>query len=383
MPDFANSSVLPATSQADPHLSGAIGIARVLCILGIVYVHAWTGLGGEELSRANETTQGLLRWALIELLGRSSVPLLSIISGYLVVRSISGRGMGAFLAGKARTILAPMVLWNAIAIVFVSGAAWLGLIYAPVPNTWWWTIDELFCLASPDDINVQMPFLRDLFVCMVAAPLLIRLPGWALAMLALVAVIWSISGYSFILLLRPSILVFFIHGIAARRYDLAAWVASRPIVFVALAYAGFALLQVWLETVGGDRGVNNPLLLSSIDLAMRFTTAMFFWSLAWRLANSRFANLLLRLEPYVFLLFCSHLIMMWLGGPLIGKLTGPLGSPLYPVFLVMQPVLVLGATILLARRLNALGAPAARLLSGGRLATGGRSGRSKSSAALC
>jgi hypothetical protein len=56
------------------HLSASIGIARVLCIMGIVYVHAWTGLAGSDLIRLNDTTQGMLRWGLIELLGRSSVP---------------------------------------------------------------------------------------------------------------------------------------------------------------------------------------------------------------------------------------------------------------------------------------------------------------------
>ena len=145
--------------------------------------------------------------------------------------------------------------------------------------------------------------------------------------------------------------------------------ASRPLVIVAGAYALFAALQVWLETIGVDRGVDNPVLLTSADLMMRFTTALFFWSIAWRLAKSRLARPLLRFEPYVFLMFCSHLIMMWLGGPVIGKLTGPLGSPLYPLFLVAQPVLVMGATVLLGRGLKALGPSTAKLLSGGRLSS--------------
>ncbi len=361
---------LPAApSKPDPRLSAAIGIARVLCILGIVYVHAWTGLAGGDLVKLNETPQGLLRWGLIELLGRSAVPLLSIISGWLVAASLARRPWRTFALSKARTILAPMVLWNALAMVLVSGAAWVGWIRAPMPTAWWWTIDELLCLASPNDINVQMPFLRDLFVCMMAAPLLLRLPSWALGVVTALAVAWNVSGLSFVLLLRPSILLFFIVGMLARRHDLAAWMASRPIVIVASAYALFAALQVWLETIGVDRGVDNPVLLTSVDLMMRFTTALFFWSIAWRLAQSRLAGPLLRFEPYVFLMFCSHLIMMWLGGPLIGKLTGPLGSPLYPLFLVAQPVLVMGATVLLGRGLTALGPSTAKLLSGGRLSS--------------
>lgn len=347
----------------------------MLCILGIVYVHAWTGLPGGDLASLNDTPQGILRWALIDLLGRGAVPLLSVISGWLVAASLIKRGWRSFLPAKARTILLPMVLWNALAILLVSGAGRLGWIQAPMPTTLWWTIDELFCLASPNDINVQMSFLRDLFVCMALAPLLVRLPGWALGLAAVATLAWSVSGFAFILLLRPSILLFFIAGILARRHDLAAWAATQPMIVTGGAYTLLAAVQIWLETVGIARGVDNPLLLSSVDLTMRGVTALFFWSIAWRLANSRFAGALLHLEPYVFLMFSAHLIMIWLGGPLIGQLTGPLGAPLYPVFLIVQPLLVLGATLLLGRMLAATFPSLATVLSGGRLKPATRVGR--------
>lgn len=330
-------------------------------------MHAWTGLVGSDLIKLNETPQGMLRWSLIELLGRSSVPLLSIISGWLVAASLAKRDWKSFLGGKARTILAPMVLWNALAIMLVSGAAWLGWIQAPLPTTWWWTIDELLCLATPDDINVQMSFLRDLFVCMALAPLLVRLPNWALGLIAMLTIGWVLSGLSLLVLLRPSILLFFIFGILARRHDLAAQMALRPIILVASAYVVFATALVWLQTVGEARGIKDPTLLLSVDLLMRFTTALFFWSIAWRLADTRFGQWVLRFEPYAFLMFCSHLIMIWLGGPFIGQWTGTMGSPLWPVFFLAQPLLVLGATLLLGRALNAISPAAATLLSGGRL----------------
>ena len=350
-------------------LSASIGIARVLCILGIVYVHAWTGLVGSEIIKLNDTPQGLLRWSLIELLGRSSVPLLSIISGWLVAASLAKRGGWSFLGGKARAILAPMILWNALAIMFVSGAAWLGWIQAPLPTTWRWTIGELLSLTSPNDINVQMSFLRDLFICMAVAPLLVRLPNWALGVIAAITVGWVISGFSFILLLRPSILLFFVMGILARRHDLAVWMASRPIAMVGGAYAIMAAALIWLETRGEQHGINAPTLLVSMDLVMRFSTALFFWVIAWRLADTRAARLILRFEPYAFLMFCSHLIMIWLGGPFIGQWTGTMGSPFYPAFLLAQPFLVLGATLVLGRALNAISPAAATLLSGGRLSS--------------
>ena len=71
--------------------SDAISIARVICILGVVYVHAWTGLNGHDLEIARGTPQENLRWLLMEIFGRSAVPLLGVISGWLVGGSSSAR----------------------------------------------------------------------------------------------------------------------------------------------------------------------------------------------------------------------------------------------------------------------------------------------------
>ncbi|MDI1295061.1 MAG: acyltransferase, partial [bacterium] len=92
-----------------------------------------------------------------------------------------------------------------------------------------------------------------------------------------------------------------------------------------------------------------------------------FWRLSWMLAASPARGALLRIEPYVFFLFCAHLILIWLGGPVLGALFGRLGSPLYPVYLVAQPILVLIAVVAIGTVLGHLLPGLARLLSGGRL----------------
>src|SRR3546814_2161390 len=60
----------------------------------------------------------------MELLGRSAVPLLGMISGWLVAGSASHRTYGAFIGGKTRTILLPMLLWNLLALLIISGGAY-------------------------------------------------------------------------------------------------------------------------------------------------------------------------------------------------------------------------------------------------------------------
>lgn len=351
-------------------LSGAIGVARVISILGIVYVHAWTGLPGWALANSDHTIQGALRWTLMELLGRSAVPLLGMISGWLVASSAAARPYPQFVTGKVRTILLPMVLWNLIAILLVSSAAFAGLLAAPrpplSPAALPWFANELFSFTRVNHINVQMPFLRDLFVCMLAAPFLVRLSNRWLIAVAVTAAIWSISGEFLYLLLRPAILLFFVSGILVRRSGLERLVTAWPIWAAAAPFAALVLLRILLA-VATTFNNDLPHLRIALDLVLRFAAALAFWRIAWAVAGSRFAPAVLRAEPFMFLMFCCHLILIWFGGPTIGTLTGPLGSPLYPAFLIAHPLLLLAASIAVGMALVRVAPGAAKLLSGGRL----------------
>ena len=345
--------------------SDGIAIARVICILGVVYVHAWTGLSGHDLEILRGTPQESLRWGLMEIFGRSAVPLLGLISGWLVEGSSRTRDWTSHVGRKARTIFLPMVLWNVLAILFVSGAAKLLGLSAPTPQSTGWMMEELFIVSRNPDINVQMPFLRDLFLCMIAAPLFVRLPGRLLLMIAVVAVVAQIMGWGPPVLMRPSILFFFVMGIIARREGLADRVAALPWAVAAPPFLVLMAAQLYfsLHPSPGGPGLG----LAVLDMAVRVAAAMFFWRLAWLLAASPARGLLLRIEPYAFFLFCSHLILIWLGGPLLGLLFGKMGSPLYPAYLLVQPLLVLVAVVLLGSLLSRAAPGLARLLSGGRL----------------
>jgi len=359
-------------SVRDPRLSAAICIARVLGIAGIVYVHGWTGLAWADLTAIDGSPQGIFRWTLMEFLGRSAVPLLSIISGWLVAGSALKRSYAAFLTGKARALLLPMILWNAIAIVLVSGAAHIGWINGPHVRSTWWVIDELFCLATPNDINVQMAFLRDLFVCMVFAPLLVRLPNWALAGVMAWMAFWTISWLQSPMLLRPMIALFFVGGVLAQRIGFErralafSWAAVLAPLIVMIP------LKIWLTTQGDHVGDAHPHLMVVLDIAARAAASLLLWKLAWALAGQALAGhagaaRLLRAERYAFLMFSSHLVLIWTFGPAIGSVTGPAGSPLYPAYLVLQPLLAFGGAVLIGQGLIRFWPAAAEVLSGGRL----------------
>jgi hypothetical protein len=269
----------------DAHLSRAIAMARVICILGIVYVHAWTGRNGHDLQMLDHTSQGMLRWALIELMGRSSVPLLSMISGWLVAPSIARRGRGIFWQASCGPCLSRWSCGTRWRLCWCRGRRWQGWIYAPQPVSVWWVVNELLCLITPDDINVQIPFLRDLFLCMLAVPLLVRRSDRALLGVAGFALVWSLAPVWVPVLLRPSILLFFVaawwRGAMGLRHG---WGRAAGAGGLALCRHGRRQDLAGGERAGGGPG--DQVFLSGIDLVMRGATAIFFWALAWRLAES-------------------------------------------------------------------------------------------------
>ncbi|HUD27421.1 MAG TPA: acyltransferase, partial [Novosphingobium sp.] len=252
MPEIASESA----ERTARRRSDSIRIARVVCIAGVVYVHAWTGLDGHSLELARGTPQEILRWVLMEVFGRSAVPLLGLISGWLVAGSSRTRDWRSHISRKARTILLPMVLWNVLAIILVSGAAWQLGLAAPIPQSARWLAEEVFILTRPPDINVQMPFLRDLFLCMVLAPLLVRLPTRALAALAVLAGACHVLGIGPPVILRASILMFFTIGIIARRQDLAERVTQWPAALVFLPFAVLMPMHLYIS-VGDVRPFDN------------------------------------------------------------------------------------------------------------------------------
>lgn len=354
-------------SSKDVSTREAIQIARVLCILGIVYVHAWTGLTAEQIGALDRTPQGVLRWVLIELVGRSAVPLLGAISGWLSGPSAAKRSYGAFVGVKARTVLAPMILWNAIAIALVSGFAHWGALKAPVPAGIGEALDWIGCVTQPNPINVQISFLRDLFLCMCAAPLLTRLPDRWLWALWVMAVAWSISGWTVYLLLRPQILVFFLSGMMARRHRTAERIARWPLVGCVLPYLLLLPGKVMLASRDDAWLQAHVVAADALDLPLRFAAALAVWRVALALATTTAGRRIIAAERYAFLLFCCHLVLIWLLGPVIGLATGRMGTPGYMPFLLLQPLLALGGTMAIGQALLLVSRPAAKLLSGGRL----------------
>src|SRR3546814_2085894 len=106
------------------------------------------------------------------------------------------RSYGQFVGGKAKSLLLPMVLWNLTTLAFVVAFAHFGQLKAPQPGFGLQPLlREILHLQAPGEINVQNAFLRDVFVCMMIAPLLVRLPSIALGAMLAGVFAWCIEGW--------------------------------------------------------------------------------------------------------------------------------------------------------------------------------------------
>jgi hypothetical protein len=99
----------------------------------------------------------------------------------------------------------------------------------------------------------------------------------------------------------------------------------------------------------------------------RFAVAYLFWCAALALADTRFGPRLREIEPFIFLVFCSHAIIFALLSPIGRALVGGIGNPLYPLYFFAQPVLALGIGIVGATVLARTVPMLAAWLNAGRL----------------
>lgn len=137
---------------------GQIELTRVTCILLMMSVHVNPG----ELnpSFVNDGPAAWLGWLMIDVLGRASVAGLSFISGYLLFRSID-RPLATIASGKFRSIIVPMLFWNALFVAAILMQSWvIGRPDADVERLSGDWLAGLTGITGPT-ANVSLFFLRD------------------------------------------------------------------------------------------------------------------------------------------------------------------------------------------------------------------------------
>lgn len=329
--------------------SDAIRVARVLCILFMVSVHFWPG-ATRVLEADVAAPLHFAYLVIIDYLGRSSVPLLSVVSGVLLAVSFARTDRPlALVAGKARAFLLPMVAWSAILLLLLGAYAQLTGKTDKLPDDAMGWVNALFAVTAPP-ANLPLGFLRDVFLAAVLAvaglSLYRRAPFLGIGVLVIAAAVEVATDG--LLFLRPQILTFYVLGVLIAVAGRSGFRPSWPLV------AGLLLTEVGLR-----HGLAVQESSDGAALAMSYLSRIAMSLLMWRaaLAISGAGGALARatrfVEPHVFVIFCSHMITIAVVAAVAQALRITETSAIYPAVFLGQFVLITAvglAISLLGRR---------------------------------
>jgi len=293
---MSDSSIASTTSDG-------IRVARVLCIVFMSYAHLhFFKLPGAEFP--------VIESVVVDTLGRSSIPLLSILSGLLMVGFFSRRGWLAASASRFRSLIVPMMLWN-----FIAVAIWG---YDSLPN-------DVLALTSPSKL-IYLAFLRDLFVLSLLTPGLIYLARkMPIGLFAAVSIL-NLGDVTSPLVLRPQIAFFYCLGVL---------IATNPIrvpkalaVSLAFAFVGLVMAEIWIPEIN-SRLFDN--------LVRRPITAGTFWIASLWLAER--SRRIVQLDNAAFPFFLMHGIIFHAVGALYYRMPELHTVPIYlTVWLITPPI---------------------------------------------
>jgi len=268
-----------------------------------------------------DTPQSLVGPWLRDVLARITVPVLTVISGFLAWRSACSRSYVKLVAEKVRRILLPFLLWNLIA---------LGLVFLMFRLFGLDFADHLARIQSPGDflrvvvahnampVNLPTYFLRDLFLILLCVPifsLLTRrlwlglLVAMVLSGLMLTVLPLFISLGGNVILYRNDMPLFFLLGFIIARHgnglpSPSSLVSVVVCVGLLMASLGIAValgqLKPPVELYLRLRPLLGLLALAALPFAISLIVA----------GRERWPVLALqRLSPYSYSIFLSHFLI--------------------------------------------------------------------------
>jgi surface polysaccharide O-acyltransferase-like enzyme len=326
----------PDLSKSD---SEAIKIARVLCILSMIYVHMPPYY---QLFTQSTVVYNDYLWIIRDAIGRTSVPLLSVISGYFVAQMLAGQSWAAMVIKKVKTLIVPLVLWNLIylTVELIINDPHITFPLAGLPN-------NILALTAP---SVAWPFyfLRDMFVCSLISPLFIWLGQKALWPSLAALIVVALTGIDGPVFINNMIPVFFFFGLMVFSGKLNRFISLREqksyLVVAAGVIVAFSVVPIVLAAMASQLA---PLNGNSIRvLFIRFAGSLVFWALALYLIKQRIGQWLIKVEPFIFFVFCLHQLIATMIWRFLFIRSGLDQSPLAVIaYFIAGPMIVLIITI--------------------------------------
>lgn len=312
---------------SDHSVSNRIAILRFVMIFGIVVLHtpnyvpiAEVGSGWFDLTKA------FFQSAVF----RSTVPVLTFISGFLLFGSALDQQPRKLASKKIKSILVPFLFFNTLllAAAFAAQARFnITTSASLIPfDAMTWMNAAFGITSSP--INYPLNFLRDLIVLMLLAPLFgLLLRKSAVLGLVLVTLVF-LNNFDGHLILRADMpIIFYIGGMAAiRKWDMTA--------LDKFAVPALALFLALCAAIIYFKVANTTYL--------RLAAPFLIWPAASLLHNTRFGDWCAAMSRYSFFLFVAHapvLMACWL-------IYGKSGQAFpYPLFWFFAPVAVTAIVI--------------------------------------
>ncbi len=337
----------------------------------MIYVHVNPGV-----SRFAPDVEGIrafdvLRFWMVDSLGRASVALLSVIAGYLAVYSLRREPFRRFASKKVSSLMIPLLLWDSLFIVaaiagnFIAEGHLQQSLQGPLTLQ---RLPNLLIAVTASPANEPLDFLRDVFVCSMLAPLLIMTlrstrKGYVVLVVGLAAL-----GFATNYLHTPNILLLYAIGIYVAHLDTIPRLSVKFVAasWVAMAALGLVLAVGEIETTLHGTGYHANTLLEVGFSAIRLPAAVAFWDLSLRINRSELLSKLARLEPFVFIAFCCHLLVTTVVWMFWQKVLGDYYDPAYPLFFFFAPVIVMIAAVVFSEVANLYARPAFAMLNGGR-----------------
>jgi succinoglycan biosynthesis protein ExoH len=287
------------SSTGDQEIFSRISILRFVMIFGIVILHTPPYVPIRDTgTEVFDFVKAFFQHGLF----RTTVPMLTFISGFLLFRTGLDLHPSKLLKKKLKTLVIPFLVFNISVLVaaYIAEAAFglklsYDLLTADI-RTW---LDAAFGItASP--INYPLNFIRDLVVIMVMAPVLgLLLRSAPLKGLVLVTLIFylNLDGY---LVLRPVMVVtFYLGGMAAiQGWNMRALdkYAVPLLILLVLCCAAIVRFEVANTTY------------------LRLVAPLMIWPASALLVRTRFGLWLDRMSRYSFFVFIAHaplLLVTW------------------------------------------------------------------------
>lgn len=304
-------------------ISHSIGLARILLICGLVFLHygLFPNSPANPFEGLDIHQHRFATWlnSFVVFFFHSAVPLLSMISGWLFFTFLPQDAWASIsrrMRSRLTTVYLPMVAWNALYLALIYAAFRAHPQSAAFSHATRFNID--FFTAGPmqyinsvfavtdTPIGFQFWFVRDLFVTALVSPLwwlmICRIP-WLGALI--IGAIW-LSGWNMVIFFRPDVPFFFYLGALIHQKHLRIVIPLRLTLILVALYVALVSLRALAPYVVAFPNHVAPYWIEVATRSMRIVGVIGCWGVIYRLARTQNGIFISGYGGAAFFLYSAH-----------------------------------------------------------------------------